>query len=180
MSTKAYRKAKKRATRDYQNAMKLVRRRVVNNHRSLLEQGANVTGKYILYRGKRVVPCPHLLAWGRWIGHCRKDVIVKQECFTVLGWIKPLMVSTVFLGLDHRFLTEGPPILFETMIFAPHGPNGVIDNEIFGNCDRVCSLGEARQQHERAKLLALDWIRSYNPARGGSGGEAELGIAPAK
>jgi hypothetical protein len=28
-------------------------------------------------------------------------------------------LSTVFLGLDHSFLFQGPPILFETMLFAP-------------------------------------------------------------
>ena len=27
-------------------------------------------------------------------------------------------ISTVFIGIDHRFLGEGPPILFETMIFG--------------------------------------------------------------
>lgn len=27
-------------------------------------------------------------------------------------------VSTVFLGLDHRYFGEGPPLLFETMAFA--------------------------------------------------------------
>jgi hypothetical protein len=28
-------------------------------------------------------------------------------------------LSTVFLGLDHSFMSPGPPILFETMLFAP-------------------------------------------------------------
>lgn len=28
-------------------------------------------------------------------------------------------LSTVFLGLDHSFMSAGPPILFETMLFAP-------------------------------------------------------------
>lgn len=27
-------------------------------------------------------------------------------------------ISTVFLGLDHRFVSEGKPILWETMIFC--------------------------------------------------------------
>ena len=26
-------------------------------------------------------------------------------------------VSTVWLGLDHRFMSEGPPLIFETMVF---------------------------------------------------------------
>lgn len=30
-------------------------------------------------------------------------------------------VSTVFLGLDHRFLGDGPPLLFETMSFGTRG-----------------------------------------------------------
>jgi hypothetical protein len=29
-----------------------------------------------------------------------------------------VLVSTVFLGLDHRFGDDGPPLLFETMIFG--------------------------------------------------------------
>jgi hypothetical protein len=28
-------------------------------------------------------------------------------------------LSTVFLGLDHSFLSIGPPLIFETMLFAP-------------------------------------------------------------
>jgi hypothetical protein len=27
-------------------------------------------------------------------------------------------VSTVWLGLDHNYLSDGPPIIFETMVFA--------------------------------------------------------------
>lgn len=30
----------------------------------------------------------------------------------------PVSVSTVFLGMDHRHFGEGPPILFETMVFG--------------------------------------------------------------
>ncbi len=34
-------------------------------------------------------------------------------------WVtNKILVSTVFLGLDHNFLGEGEPILFETMIFG--------------------------------------------------------------
>ena len=29
-------------------------------------------------------------------------------------------VSTVFIGIDHRFDNKGPPLLFETMIFGGH------------------------------------------------------------
>lgn len=34
-------------------------------------------------------------------------------------WVRGWMVSTVWLGLDHNFTRQGPPVIFETMIFAP-------------------------------------------------------------
>lgn len=33
------------------------------------------------------------------------------------SWARGYIVSTVFLGTNHNWLHEGPPILFETMIF---------------------------------------------------------------
>jgi hypothetical protein len=30
-------------------------------------------------------------------------------------------VSTVFLGFDHRFFGDGPPLVFETMVFLDEG-----------------------------------------------------------
>ncbi len=51
------------------------------------------------------------------------------------------VVSTVFLGLDHRFLGEGPPILFETMAFGRDG--STIAQQ------RCCTWDEAMAQHAR-------------------------------
>ena len=48
-------------------------------------------------------------------------------------------VSTVFLSLDHG---DGPPILFETMVF--HGNNG--DSEL---CVRYATMAEAIEGHKR-------------------------------
>lgn len=67
------------------------------------------TGKYIL-EGKRPVKCYDLTEWCKFVENNNR--IVKQ---THLGKV---LISTVFLGLDHRFTGEGPPILFETMIFG--------------------------------------------------------------
>lgn len=38
---------------------------------------------------------------------------------------KPSLVSAVFLGIDHDFLGDGPPILFQTIVFGGplHGEN---------------------------------------------------------
>jgi hypothetical protein len=53
-------------------------------------------------------------------------------------------ISTVFIGLDHRFSEDGPPILFETMIFG-----GRLDN--FQN--RCCTWDEAEAMHAEAVQL---------------------------
>jgi len=48
-------------------------------------------------------------------------------------------VSTVFLGLDHRFCEEGDPLLFETMVFG---------GESDSHMDRYCTWEEAEKGHE--------------------------------
>lgn len=57
---------------------------------------------------------------------------------------KEIRVSTVFLGVDHSF-GEGPPLLFETMIFG--GPRD-------GYQDRYPTWGEAEKGHAIAVGLA--------------------------
>lgn len=64
---------------------------------------------YIL-EGKTPKPCDNLLKWARWFE--RADRVVQK---TRVGRLE---VSTVFLGTDHRFGGNGPPLLFETMIFG--------------------------------------------------------------
>lgn len=99
--------------------------------------------KYIL-KGKKAVPCNDLLEWGNWlvdnIGHlktfkwkgfCR---IVKQ---TKLN--QDILVSTVFLGLDHNFTGQGPPLLFETMVFG---------GALVQHCERYSTWEEAEKGHE--------------------------------
>lgn len=50
-------------------------------------------------------------------------------------------VSTVFLGTDmNHGLWDGPPVLFETMVF---GPGGEVES-----CDRCCTWDEAEKLHE--------------------------------
>ena len=65
---------------------------------------------YIL-DGKEPIEEPDILTWARRFGTA--DKIVEQ---TALG--RGVRVSTVFLGLDHRFVGGGPPLLFETMVFG--------------------------------------------------------------
>ena len=65
--------------------------------------------KYIL-GGTVVIPCPDLATWAAWFQTANR--IVKRT------QISDVAVSTAFLGLDHRFGEDGPPLVFETMIFG--------------------------------------------------------------
>jgi hypothetical protein len=68
----------------------------------------------------------------------------KHVARTVLA---PYTISTVFLGIDHQFLSDGPPILFETMIFG-----GKFDS---GEYQTRCSTwAEAEIMHQKAVSVA--------------------------
>jgi hypothetical protein len=64
--------------------------------------------------GHTPIPCYSMLEWGRWL---------EEPGHRSLWWSgnKTKWVSTVFLGLDHRFFGDGPPVLFETMAFQHEG-----------------------------------------------------------
>jgi hypothetical protein len=58
------------------------------------------------------VPIPvDMLTWARWFEGPIDQRTVSQE------YVGDWWVSTVFLGLDHEW-RDGPPVLFETMVFA--------------------------------------------------------------
>lgn len=61
--------------------------------------------------------------------------IVEQT--TLLGDVK---VSTVFLGIDHSFLLEDEPVLFETMVFGG-------EEDMY--CQRYATWDAAAQGHKR-------------------------------
>lgn len=88
-------------------------------------------GRYIL-DGHTPVAESNLLRWAVWFETA--DRTVEKT------YIQDCEISTVFLGLDHQWL-DGPPILFETMIFG-----GKLD----GECWRYSTWEEAREGHEAA------------------------------
>jgi hypothetical protein len=62
--------------------------------------------------------------------------------------IGEMYVSTVWLGLDHSYGFEGPPMIFETLIFG-----GDLDGEMW----RYSTREEAKEGHERAvELVRLE------------------------
>jgi hypothetical protein len=64
---------------------------------------------YIL-QNKKPVPVDDALEWAKAF-----QVMDRQVAHDVVSGAH---VSTVFLGVDHGFGWDGPPILFETMIFG--------------------------------------------------------------
>ncbi len=91
--------------------------------------------KYRLTDDGRPVPEPDLIAFGE---------AMQKHHRVALDLIGDVKVSTVFLGIDHRFNGAGDPILWETMIFG--GEHG-------GYQERYTSLDDAKAGH--AKALAL-------------------------
>lgn len=77
-----------------------------------------------------------LEAWGTRFG----DMEYKRVAFDKVGEVE---VSTVWLGLNHRF-NEGPPLIFETMVFG-----GPMDQE----CNRYSTETEALAGH--AHMVAV-------------------------
>lgn len=64
-----------------------------------------------------------------------------------------VMVSTVFLGIDHNFAFDGPPILFETMIFqTKEGGAEMLDDYQ----ERYRTWGEAEAGHARAVAMVKE------------------------
>jgi len=84
---------------------------------------------YYILDGKTVITC-NLLEWAEWLKNA--DRTVKK---TKIGEIK---ISTVFLGLDHNYSDEGPPLLFETLVFG-----GPLDGEM----NRYWTWEQAEEGH---------------------------------
>lgn len=89
-----------------------------------------MTDYYILDNHKPVAA--GLVTWAKWFEQGADN---RRVASTNIGVAR---VSTVFLGIDHRFGDEGPPILFETMVF-----NGPLD----GEQERCSTWEQAEEMH---------------------------------
>jgi hypothetical protein len=89
--------------------------------------------QYILV-GHQVVSCSDLLTWAHWFETADRHVKLTEQ--------GDVMVSTVFLGLDHGYLggDDRLPVVFETMVFQ--GGHG--DDQ-----ERYCTWDEAEAGHAR-------------------------------
>lgn len=117
---------------------------------------------YILV-GKNPVKVDDLLGWANWFEWtsrnkarhvadtripARKPLGKKGRLLNKINFYRaqPIRISTVFLGLDHRFYGEGDPVVFETMVFG-----GFRDDEQY----RYCDWDTAHSFHDELKNLIV-------------------------
>ena len=65
--------------------------------------------------------------------------------------VGPFTISTVFLGLDLNFTGDGPPLLFETMIFE-----GIFEDVDMQRCST----------YEGAQAMHKEWVKKYREMEG--------------
>lgn len=97
-----------------------------------------MTGLYILDDDNNPVPTDDVVEWGKFFKTNNRQL---AEDF-----VRNSRISTVFLGLDHSHSDNGPPILYETMIFG-----GKFDGEQW----RYRTRAEALDGHVAAVRLVL-------------------------
>jgi hypothetical protein len=101
------------------------------------------------------VPTDDVTVWARFFENMTNRLVDYTEITS------QVRVSTVFLGLDHRFGGNGPPVIFETMIFG---------GELDGDTWRYSSWDDAKIGHKgavRKARAALKAAHHQNAQRRG-------------
>lgn len=93
---------------------------------------------------------PDLERWTLWFETSDRRVALDK--------VGEIVVSTVFLGIDHGF--GGPPLLFETAAFL-EGED--IELERYGTWDEAVAgharmLSEMKKRNAAAEKMSLDWM----------------------
>lgn len=114
-----------------------------------------------LYRleGHEVVPCATIDEATAFFAGGLRNRRVAFDLIDQYG--AAIRVSTVFLGIDHRFLDDGPPLVFETMVFW-EGNGRTLDNLQW----RYSDWDSAAHGHQKA----VDSVRARHQKRLRNGG----------
>jgi len=99
--------------------------------------------KHWILEGRQPVEV-EMFVWARWFENVENRVVMRT--YDEDGG---LLVSTVFLGIDHGFVEGGPPLLFETMIMR---------GSEYGRQERTATWDEAVDAHARALGVALEVV----------------------
>lgn len=103
-------------------------------------------------RGHEVEEVFTVQEWGRWFQTAERHVAqttLPMDDDGTTAW-----VSTIFLGLDHGYTMNGPPVVFETMVFiqVPEGRRHSQEADFDDECEtfnRYATWDEAAAGHER-------------------------------
>jgi hypothetical protein len=107
-----------------------------------------------MLHGREIVVARDIETWANWAATGERHVA------RTVVW-PGFLVSTVFLTLDHNWEDDGPPLLFETMVFS--------DGDDIG-CQRYSTFDEAERGHWEIvrrtrenvwKLLRNRWYSKY-------------------
>lgn len=116
--------------------------------------------KYWIERNGEPVEVETMLEWAAWFETA--DRVVLQ---TTIG---DLLVSSVFLGIDHNFGRKGPPLLYETMVFEGIEWATLMRREFPREryTARHATRAEAIAHHERCvEALRAEWDPDYRKER---------------
>lgn len=97
--------------------------------------------KYLLDKDHNPYPVEDPIEWAKGFEPERKRVAENT--------VGQFWISTVFLGLDHNYGEDGPPLLFETMAFPIREDDRLIEDY----CERYATWDEAVAGHNRAVTL---------------------------
>lgn len=136
-----------------------------------------MTTMYMLDDKGAPVATTDTLRWAVWFEKVENRSLVADKVEGVGG------VSTIFLGLDHDFTGEGPPVLWETMIFIDDGsPAELLEFDGFqrrytsradalaGHAEALEALRQAARDNstallERQRRLVAEFEASIAPGR---------------
>jgi hypothetical protein len=114
--------------------------------KNLVESGDDRSPLYTLDSHGDPVPCDDFQQWDAWIERSMRDRswVIAEDC-DERDPEHTVSVSTIFTGLDHNYgddgweTDDGPPVLWETMVFG-----GVLD----GEQRRYSSRADALRGHQ--------------------------------
>lgn len=79
----------------------------------------------------------------------RKEMLEHGTKHVCKEYVNDKLISTVWLGLDHNHV-DGPPLLFETMIF----------NKVGGYRDIYCNRYSTWEEAEEGHKKAVEWVKN--------------------
>ena len=80
------------------------------------ESEMRMSGNYILVDGRPVLE-PDILKWATWHQEAVSAFETSGMRVAKTEITADVYVSTVFLGVDFQFAQNGPPLLYESMVF---------------------------------------------------------------